>query len=209
MPGDQWPRAGQRVDVRVDDESRLLLAVVDDVRAPEQLHLRLPVQRTGEPAPEVPVGTPVSLSWTSAAGQHVLPSTLVALPEARVQLWRLAPDAEPEVVQRRQFVRVAETLTVSLQRGDELWIAGLCDLSEGGARCVVLTPNDLAEGDVLRLSITIGDDALDLPADVVGVEQDDERTTARLRLQTAQRDADVIRRRVLEQQRRARAAGLR
>lgn len=209
MATEPWPRPGQRVDVRIDDDGSLLLAVVDDVRAPEQLHLRVPVQRTGEPAPEVPVGTAVALSWTSAAGQHVLPSTLVGLPEARVQLWRLAPDAEPVVFQRREFVRVPETLKVSLQRGAELWIAGLCDLSEGGARCVVLTPNDLAEGDVLRVSITIGDDALDLTAAVVGLEQDDDRTTARLRLETEARAADVIRRRVLEQQRRARAAGLR
>ena len=207
MATDQWPRAGQRVDVQIDEDSSLLMAVVDDVRAPEQLHLRVPVQRTGEPAPEVPVGSAVSLSWTSPAGQHVLPSTLVALPETKVRLWKLEPEADPLVVQRREYVRVPETLRVSLRRGDELWIAGLCDLSEGGARCVVLTPNDLSPGDVLTVTVTIDDRQLDLPGAVVGVDQQDERTLARVRFEELGRDADVLRRRVLEQQRRARAAG--
>ena len=209
MAESPWPYAGQRVDVRVDDAASLLVAVVDDVRPPEQLHLRVPVQRDGTPAPEVPVGTDVDVTWTSPAGQHVLPSTLVGLPETRVLLWKLEPESEPLVVQRREFVRVPETLRVTLRRGDELWIAGLCDLSEGGARCAVLTPNDLSEGDVLRISVTIDERDLDLPAAVLGVEQEEERTTARVRFEQLGREADVLRRRVLEQQRRARAAGLR
>ena len=209
MPGELWPHAGQRVDVQVPEDSSLLLAVVDDIRAPEQLHLRVPVQRTGEPAPEVPVGSPVSLSWTTPAGQHVLTSTLVALPRARVQLWKLEPASEPVVRQRREFVRVPETLQVGLRRGDQLWVAGLCDLSEGGARCVVLTPNDLAEGDVLRIAISLEEAKLDVAAAVVGVEQGEDRTTTRLRFEHVGREADLLRRRVLEQQRRARAAGLR
>lgn len=187
----------------------MLVAVVDDVRPPEQLHLRVPVQRDGSPSPEVPVGSPLSLTWTSPAGQHVLPSTLVATPEVRVQLWKLQPAEDPRIVQRREFVRAPETLKISLRRGDELWIAGLCDLSEGGARCVVLTPNDLAEGDVLRLTLSLESQELDLPGAVVGVEQDDARTTTRVRFDELGPTADVLRRRVLEQQRRARAAGLR
>ena len=209
MAARDWPDAGQRVDVDIAAAPSLLLAVVDDVRPPEQLHLRVPVQRNGEPAPEVPVGASVDVTWTSVAGQHVLPATLVALPEARVQLWKLEPNAAPLVLQRREYVRVPETLTVSLRRGDQLWVAGLCDLSEGGARCVVLTSNDLVEGDVLRIAISFEEQQLDLSAAVVGVEQGDERTTARLRFEQLGREADVLRRRVLEQQRRARAAGLR
>ena len=209
MAEDLWPQAGQRVDVQVPADASLLLAVVDDVRPPEQLHLRVPVQRTGDPAPEVPVGSPVALSWTSTAGRHVLPSTLVAMPQARVMLWKLEPASEPTVVQRREFVRVPETLQVALRRGDQLWVAGLCDLSEGGARCVVLTPNDLAEGDVLQVAISLEEHDLDLAASVVSVEQGEERTTTRLCFESLGREADVLRRRVLEQQRLARAKGLR
>jgi hypothetical protein len=204
-----WPHAGQKVDVDVETTPSLLLAVVDDVRPPEQLHLRVPVQRDGAPAPEVPIGAAVDITWTSSAGQHVLPSTLVALPRARVQLWKLAPNAAPLVLQRREFVRVPETLRVQLRRDEQLWVAGLCDLSEGGARCVVLTTNDLAEGDVLRIAISFEEQQLDLPAAVVGVERHDDRTTARLRFEQLGREADVLRHHVLEQQRRARAAGLR
>lgn len=211
MAESAWPRAGQRVEVEVEEPSRLLLAVVDDVRPPEQVHLREPVEPSGAPTPEVAIGASVAVRWTSAAGQHVLPSTLVEHPRTRTRLWKLAPDSEPVVIQRRNYVRVPETLRVTLRRGDELWIAGLCDLSEGGARCAVLTPNDLSEGDSLHMLLTLGEHELDLPAAVIGVAVDDERrrTTARLRFDVLGREADLLRHRVLELQRRARAAGLR
>lgn len=204
MPASHWPHPGQRVDVRVAEDATLL-AVVDDVRAPEQLHLRLPVQRDGSPAPDVPLGATVAVTWTSASGQHVLPSTLVDRPAAGVPLWRLAPDHEPVVLQRRDFVRVAESMRVSLQRDDHgAWTAALCDLSEGGVRCVVRRPNDLAVGDVLQLTLSLEDRQLELPATVLGVDDDGERTTLRLQFAELGRRADLLRRRVLRQQQRAR-----
>ena len=210
MPTEVWPRAGQRVDLVVDETDEQLLAVVDDVRAPEQLHLREPVRPDGSSLGPVPVGTPLTLLWTSPAGQHVLRAVLAALPETRVVLWRLAPVADVEVVQRREFVRVPETLRVELRRGDEQWHGGLCDLSEGGARCVVVEPNDLSEGDELEVHVDIDDRHLQVAAVVLDVAAADERrTTTRLRFGELRRDADVIRRRVLDVQRRARAAGLR
>lgn len=210
MADPTWPHPGQRVDVEIPDDAAALIAVVDDVRPPEQLHLRIPVQRDGSPSPTLPLGSPLALRWTSPAGQHVLPSTLVGMPEARVELWKLEPAEDPQVVQRRDYVRVPETLKVTLRRGEDLWVAGLCDLSEGGARCVVLTPTDLAEGDELLLCLSLESQQLELPAAVVGVQQGEDRTTARVRFQALGRQADLlVRRRVLEQQRRARAAGLR
>lgn len=207
MPGQHWPQAGQLVDVGTAEQAELH-AVVDDVRPPEQLHLRLPVQRDGRPAPDLPLGAPVSVSWTSPAGQHVLPSSLVDRPTPGVPLWKLAPEGEPVVLQRREFVRVAEALRVRLQRdGDSSWSAALSDLSEGGARCVLRSTDDLQPGDLLHLALLLEGQQLALPAAVLAVEQAADRTTLRLQFQDLGRVGDLVRRHVLEQQQRARAVG--
>lgn len=205
-----WPETGQRIGVRLDTCTSPLIAVVDDVRAPEQLHLREPVTSDGGQPPPVPLGAPLALLWTSVAGQHVLPSRLVSLPRARVPLWRLEPECDAVVVQRREFVRVPDALEVELHRGEEQWVGRLCDLSEGGARCAVHVAGDLHEGDELRLHLRVDDEDLQVPAVVLAVTAGEAgRASARLRFDTQRREADLLRRRVLEQQRRARAAGLR
>lgn len=207
MASQHWPHAGQRVDVHITEDAALR-AVVDDVRPPEQLHLRLPVQRDGAPPPDVPVGATVALMWTSSAGQHLLTSTLVDRPSPGVPLWKLAPDSEPVVAQRRDFVRVAEARRLTLQRGDDRpWIAAVCDLSEGGIRCVVREANDLRAGDALQLVASLEGRDLELPAVVLAVEQVEDRTTLRLQFSAVGRHADVLRRHVLEQQQRARTVG--
>ena len=205
-----WPGTGQRIGVRLDACSSPLIAVVDDVRPPEQLHLREPVTSVGGPPPTVELGTPLALLWTSPAGQHVLPSRLVDRPRTRVPLWRLEPEGDVVVVQRREFVRVPDTLEVELHRGDDLWLGRLADLSEGGARCAVPTARDLHEGDELELHLRVDDEELHVPAVVLAVTVGEAgRASARLRFDAPRREADLLRRRVLEQQRRARAAGLR
>lgn len=205
-----WPATGQRIGVRLDACTSPLIAVVDDVRAPEQLHLREPVSSLGGQPPAVPLGTPLALLWTSVAGQHVLPSRLVDRPRTRVPLWRLEPEGEVVVVQRREFVRVPDTLEVELHRGEDAWVGRLADLSEGGARCAVPVADDLHEGDDLHLHLRVDDEELHVPAVVLAVTVGGAgRASARLRFDPARREADLLRRRVLEQQRRARAAGLR
>lgn len=205
-----WPETGQRLGVRLDACTSALIAVVDDVRPPEQLHLREPVTPTGGPPPSVEIGTPLSLVWTSTAGQHVLPSRLVDLPRTRVPLWRLEPQGEVVVVQRREFVRVPDTLEVELHRGDDCWVGRLADLSESGARCAVPTAGDLHEGDEVAVHLRIDGQALHVPAVVLAVTGGPSgRASARLRFEAQRREADLLRRRVLEQQRRARAMGVR
>lgn len=205
-----WPATGQRIGVRMDSCASPLIAVVDDVRPPEQLHLREPVTAEGGSPPAVPLGTALALLWTSVAGQHVLPSRLVDRPRTRVPLWRIEPVGEVGVVQRREFVRVPDTLQVELHRGDQAWVGRLADLSEGGARCAVPAVSALHEGDELHLHLHVDEEELHVPATVLAVtELESGRVSARLRFDPARREADLLRRRVLEQQRRARAAGLR
>lgn len=205
-----WPLPGQRICVDVTGGPCALVAVVDDVRPPEQLHLREPVHPAGDPAPAVAPGSTVLLTWTTSAGQHTLRATLVDLPVARVRLWRLAPTQPPSVHQRRAFVRVSDTLRVDLCRGEQHWSAGLCDLSEGGVRCVVLQPDDLAVGHELRVSLQLESRTVEVSAVVLEVDRTTgQGTRARLRFGELRSNGDIIRRRVLEQQRRARAVEVR
>lgn len=206
MAADRWPVAGQRIEVHVDASSPALLAVVDDVRAPAQLHLREPVQQDGRPAPAAEPGTWLRLTWTTDNGYHELPAVLVALPVSRTRLWKLSPDDIPRVVQRREFVRAPDVLGVQLARGQARWAAVLCDLSEGGARCVVTAHEQLQVGEALVVHLQLEGRAVAVHAVLLALEPLPQgRAAVRLRFDGLRRDADLVRRRVLEQQRRMRA----
>lgn len=210
MRTEPWPVSGQLLRVDVLGGPVGLTGVVDDVRPPEQVHLREPVPPSGavigHPAP----GTPVRLVWTTPAGEHTLHATVEPQPAAAVPLWRLHPESEPVVRQRREFSRVADTLLVQIRRGTTSWSARVADLSEGGVRCVLLEENDLAVGDEVTVRMELEQRAVEVTAVVLDVvEERESRTRARLRFGELRREGDVIRRRVLEQQRRARLVGQR
>lgn len=200
----RWPRIGQRVDVHVDDDT--LLAVVDDTRPPDQLHLREPVRLDGSPGPSGTIGTSLRLGWPAPTGYHVLPVRLTGVPEVRGRLWRLLPLGDVEVLQRREFVRVRDSLAVVLHREGSSWPASVCDLSEGGARCVLTDCTPLEEGDHVQMEAEINGESIRVDARVVAVEAMRGSTTgARLRFAELRHEGDVLRRRVLDVQRRARA----
>lgn len=210
MSMDSWPASGQllRVDVLLGPEG--LKGVVDDVRPPDQLHLREPVPPPGADLPEPSPGTPVRLVWTTAAGEHTLHATMESRPQTRVPLWRLRPEGEPVVRQRREFIRVPDTLLVAMSRDDDCWSARVMDLSEGGMRCVLLDDHDLADGDEVRVAMDMDEGRVVIPSVVLEVlSGQGGRTVARVRFGELKREGDLLRRRVLQQQRRARAVGLR
>lgn len=200
-----WPVAGQRLRVDVLGGPVGLTGVVDDVRPPAQVHLREPVPPNGSVIAHPAPGTRVRLVWTTPAGEHTLHAVVEDQPAAPVPLWRLAPDSEPVVRQRREFIRVADTMLVQLRRGTAGWTARVADLSEGGVRCVLLDDNDLAVGDDVTVRMELEERAVEVAAVVLAVvAEGGSRTSARLRFGELKREGDLIRRRVLEQQRRAR-----
>lgn len=205
-----WPRTGQRVEVELRNTDEPMVAVVDDVRPPEQLHLREPVTAEGAPISRVAPGTELVLRWTTPAGLHELAVTLVGLPCHRVALWKLKPLAGPVVDQRREYLRAPDALPTVLTRGTHRWQGIAIDISEGGARCVVDEPADLALGDVLHAAIDVDGEPIAVEATILALEPmrgpiETPRAIARLRFQAIGRAADVVRRRVLQQERRARA----
>lgn len=205
-----WPRTGQRVDVLLPDTGEQMLAVVDDVRPPAQLHLRGPVTSDGAPASQVSVGKELLLRWTTPAGLHELTVVLADFPFNRVSLWKLVPLSVPVVDQRREYLRAPDALPAQLAHGAHRWNGVVIDISEGGARCVVDEPVDLVVGSVLKVVIDVDGEPIVVDADLLALEPMDSpvetpRVTIRLRFHDLGRAADVVRRRVLEQERRARA----
>ncbi|MGN6089024.1 MAG: PilZ domain-containing protein [Actinomycetales bacterium] len=54
----------------------------------------------------VTTGRPVTIVWADVRGMYELPSVLTEVVHARVPLWHLTPRGEPQLLQRRRFVRV-------------------------------------------------------------------------------------------------------
>lgn len=201
------PAAGQHVlltDVLTDTR---LMTIVDDDLPPDRLLVQPPLGAGGRPVAALPAGSPLLVCWTSAAGRHELDTTLVEVQRGRVELWRLAAAGSTRTTQLRRFARAADSLSGELTRGRDRWPALVSDLSEGGARALVADATGLSPDDTVLLYVTVEDQRLSLTGRVLPFTPAQVgRTELRLEFADIGRAADVIRRRVLALQIRARAA---
>lgn len=182
-----------------------LLAVLDAEEAHELLVCE-PVHLDGSPARLDPDDQPVVVSWTSAHGWHELATSLVAVRQERVPLWQLAVASTTRTTQLRHFTRSPDALGAQVVLADRSWGAVVSDLGEGGARAVIVETQELAAEDHVVLHVSIETDDLQLRARVLEVTSLlDGRSQLRLEFGDIGRAADVVRRRVLAQQRRARS----
>lgn len=198
-----WPTAGQRVavvfDSRLDERG-----IVDDIHPPHRIVLREPASVTGEP----PVGGAVHLFWNSSAGRHELVTELVRQVWDRMPLWELNVMEAPSLRQERAFARVAVALPCEVRGDGQRWRAIVVDLGEGGARCVLPEVEGLSVGDAVELNLALDGRDLDLPAVLLSLDLGQEdRWVVRLRFTGLGRLSDLLRRHVMEQQRRARSVG--
>ena len=200
------PAAGQSLLVTPANGSRLTTTVDDDV-APDCLLVHPPLATGGVPVATLPAGSPLLLCWTTAGGRHELDAILVEVRRDRVPLWRLAAEGETRTTQLRRYARAADSLQGELTRGRDRWPAVLSDLSEGGARALVQDPAGLTAGDDVLLYLTVEGQRLQLPGRLLPfVAADIGRTELRVEFAGIGRTADLLRRRVFEQQIRARSA---
>ena len=200
------PPAGSSLLVHTTTGARLSTTVDDDV-APDCLLVHPPLGTGGVPVATLPAGSPLQLSWTTAGGRHELDAVLVEVRRDRVPLWRLAAEGETRTTQLRRYARAADSLQGELTRGRDTWSALLSDLSEGGARALVQAPTGLTAGDGVLLYLTLEGQRLQLPGRLLPfVPAEVGRTELRVEFEGVGRAADLLRRRVLEQQIRARGA---
>jgi PilZ domain len=201
------PPAGQSLLVVHTTTGARLSTLVDDDLSPDCLLVHPPLGTGGVPVATLPAGSPLLLGWTTAGGRHELDAVLVEVQRERIPLWRLAAEGETRTTQLRRYARAADSLQGELTRGRDTWSAVLSDIGEGGARALVQDARGLATGDEVLLYITVEGQRLQLPGRVLPfVLADVGRTELRLEFAGIGRAADLLRRRVFEQQIRARGA---
>lgn len=201
------PPAGQRVQLTVTETGALSTTIVDDDRGADCVLVREPLGTGGTPVAALPAGTSLLLTWTTAAGRHELEATMVEVRRDHVPLWRLAATGTTRTSQLRRYARAADSLRGELTRGRDRWPATISDLSEGGARALLNDATGLRDDDSVVLYLTVEGERLQLPGRVLPFTASQVgRTEVRLEFAPLGRVADVIRRRVLELQIRARAS---
>lgn len=199
------PPVGQRVGLLLPATGEEVVSVVDGVEGGDVL-VREPVRLDGAAADLQPDDQHVLLRWTSPGGRHVLTARATERATGRVPLWRLISSGTTSTTQLRRYARAADALPAEVVRDGAAWSAVISDLGEGGARCVVVQTQDVVVGDRLLLRVEVEDFPLELAAQVLDVASMSEgRSQLRLQFLDVGRAADVLRRRVLAQQRRARA----
>jgi len=200
---------GQRLQLTVAATGRHSRSVVDRVgdTAQDELLLREPVEVDGTGSANADAGAALCLVWCSPAGRHDLPATFTGLARERVRLWRVQPNGFVTTTQQREFARAGDALPVTVRRDEQAWPGVVVDLSEGGARCVLEAATRPPTDATVLLDVEIEGQVLLLPARVLAAQPlTGQRCEVRLAFQSIGRAADVLRRRVLAQQRRARSA---
>lgn len=163
-----------------------------------------------------PVGAPaallesgqreIELSWLSLRGWHRQRCALAERTGGRAWLWRLRPIAEPELLQRRRFVRARAAIRLLAVLPGASVPGVTVDLSEGGLR-IRIERRDVADETPVRIEVTLGGEALTLPGRVLrATATDDGQTELVVTFDTETRETDAVRRFVFELQLRARAA---
>lgn len=199
------PTVGERVELTVAASGSRLVGVVDDVAPTGTIVLREPVDLSGTPSDDLPPGAALMVGWLSPRGRHELDVVLDNVSHDRMALWHLAGAGQPHTTQLRRFARASDALQARVVRGADTFRAIVADLGEGGARCVVVDTREIQVSDHVVLHMTVEESDLGLPAHVLEVSPLPEgRSQLRLAFVDIGRDADVVRRRVLDQQRRSR-----
>jgi hypothetical protein len=171
-------------------------------------------------------GQPLAIRWSTIRGICEVGATLVTVDrENAVPLWRVQPEGDVRVLQRRRFVRADATTPVTLAplTADadcaalpEPMLGTIMDLSEGGARCRVkgitkLTEAGLVADGEVELRISLGAAVVRVVGEVIRVTQDlpksvDDVGEVVVAFDPPEHAGDLIRRFVMQQQVLARRA---
>lgn len=204
------PEAGARIVLQVVATGAEVFAVVDAVTLPDRLLLGEPYDADGRHVEPLASGSDLLLVWTTTAGRHEVSATMAGVVHDRVPLWRVEVRAAPTVQQRRDYTRAPDSLRGEIHYG-QLWSKLIVlDLSEGGARCMVRDPGELPVGQQVQLRTSLEDQDVLIDATLLAADPQDklgELVQVRLKFEDLGRTANLVRKRVLEQQRKARASG--
>ena len=209
MPYARWPGSGETLTLQVHGRAAPLVATVDEV-GDGWIRMREPYDPAGALVDEPPPGSRLLLQWTNAAGKHSCEGVLSGVRLDRVPLWIVPVQHGPTVQQRREFVRVADLVPVVLVVGEHREEGIVCDLSEGGARCVLVgeapAGAPMVVGEELGLELALDGHRVTVRVELLELTTlGDSRRELRLRFRGLGGSGDVLRRHLIAQQYRARA----
>lgn len=150
------------------------------------------------------------VAWGTVRGKCSLPVRFGGVETSRILVWRVTPDGEIELEQRRRSVRASATGKVTVVAGAGL-VAPLTgpvvDVSETGLRC--LLPRGLAgPGMPVDVRLDLGEESLEMGGEVLRVTSgSNEHDEVVVLLTPAPAQADHIRRFVYARQRHERRMG--
>lgn len=122
---------------------------------------------SGAPVPPS-AGEEFDVFWVPPRTRVVQACRLVATSDEPRLRWRLTPAGPPRVSNRREFVRGGGAAAVRLTvggEGNEI-DAALLDISEGGLRCWLDEPIEIARGEEARAVVQLGADDVHLSGKV-------------------------------------------
>jgi PilZ domain len=112
---------------------------------------------------EPPIGTPYTMQWPSPRGLVTQDVVLTRAQRADINLWWLELASEPQLHQRRSYVRASVPLAETSTTFHITWLADsrpprpgrLLDISEGGMRGRLDDWAPLQEGQAVRISVDL------------------------------------------------------
>jgi hypothetical protein len=153
----------------------------------------------------------LAIQWIAPRGRFTQPVRFLGAEMRSIPTWRLQMVGEPTIEQLREFVRVdaavpISTTTVPEEGGEPVTISGTTvDLSEGGVRCMLVTPGLTADSEVV-VHLSLGTHDIDVPARVLRSVRGLHGRSEVVFVFERSNHADELRRFVFAQQVRARAA---
>jgi hypothetical protein len=165
--------------------------------------------KDGAPVGAPAGGAPLRLSWTTDAGWSEATATMVGTVRRQVVLWQIRFVGEPKLNQRREYARAPESLPVRLAVDGDKCRGTVRSLSEGGLLCVLDDWPSYEPGQQVVSEIVLEDRLVRLAGKILSMNGNDDGDCV-LRVQFSEvgkTEGNLIRRRVLDQQRKARALG--
>lgn len=108
----------------------------------------------------------VDLHWVSIRGRYQQPAVVVETIKDPILQWRLEPYGEPQLMQRREYVRLATVLPLRVQHRELVADGTTIDISEGGCRCLV-DYSDMEPGSEVMVYVEIEGRQLAIPGQVM------------------------------------------
>ncbi|WP_030441861.1 flagellar brake protein [Actinoplanes subtropicus] len=101
-------------------------------------------------------GDQFEVFWAPPRTRIVLPARLVAISGEAPFRWTLAPTEAPRQSNRREYVRGGDGAVRLVTEANDGIEGALLDISEGGLRCWIDEPAELAPGDQLTARLALG-----------------------------------------------------